>query len=154
MSTWLATYLQSPLGVLDGSCGKESVCNAQDLGSNPGPGRSPGGGHSNPLQHSCPEYPMDRGTWRATVHGVTELDTTESIMLQHPTRCFCHIINFYSVPWFHVTYCTHSHIQQRSCLEFDLQPASWSGVTGLSTQDLELILETLRLFSVCNSFST
>ena len=34
-------------------------------------------GHGNPLQCSCLENPMDRGAWRATVHGVTELDTTE-----------------------------------------------------------------------------
>ena len=39
-------------------------------------GRSPGGGHSNPLQYSCLENPMDRGTWWATVHRVTESDTT------------------------------------------------------------------------------
>ena len=38
----------------------------------PGLGRSPGGGHGNPLQCSCLENPMDRRAWRATVHGVTE----------------------------------------------------------------------------------
>ena len=41
----------------------------EDLGSIPGSGRSPGGGHGNPLQYSCLENPMDRGAWRATVHG-------------------------------------------------------------------------------------
>ena len=43
-----------------------------DAGSIPGSGRSPGGGHGNPLQatHSCPENPMHRGAWRATVHRV------------------------------------------------------------------------------------
>ena len=40
----------------------------RDLGSIPGSGRSPGGGHGNPLQYSCLENPMDRGAWRATVH--------------------------------------------------------------------------------------
>ena len=44
--------------------------NARDLGSDPGSGRSPGGGHGNPLQYSCIENPMDRGAWRAAVHGV------------------------------------------------------------------------------------
>ena len=48
-----------------------------DAGLIPGLGRSPGGGHGNPLQYSSLENPMDRGPWRATVHGVTELDTTE-----------------------------------------------------------------------------
>ena len=43
-----------------------------DLGSIPGSGRSSGGGHGNPLQYSCLEKPMDRGVWRATVHGVTQ----------------------------------------------------------------------------------
>ena len=39
------------------------------MGSIPGLGRSPGGGHGNPLQYSCLENPMDRGAWWATVHG-------------------------------------------------------------------------------------
>ena len=39
-----------------------------DTGSMPGLGRSPGGGHGNPLQYSCLENPMDRGAWQATVH--------------------------------------------------------------------------------------
>ena len=44
----------------------------------PGLGRSPGGGHGNPLQSSCLESHMDRGAWLATVHG-SESDTTEAI---------------------------------------------------------------------------
>ena len=51
--------------------GKESTCNAGDegkLGSIPGSGRSPGGGHDNPLQYSCLENPMDREAWQTTVH--------------------------------------------------------------------------------------
>ena len=51
----------------------------RDTGSIPGLGRSPGGGHGNPLQYSCPENLMDRGTWRATVHGVAESDMTEHV---------------------------------------------------------------------------
>ena len=43
----------------------------RDMGSIPGLGRSPGGGHGNPLQYSCLENPMDRGAWWATVHRVT-----------------------------------------------------------------------------------
>ena len=51
------------------SAGKEFPCNAGDLGSTPGLGRSPGEGNGNPLQYSCLENPMDRGTWWATVGG-------------------------------------------------------------------------------------
>ena len=59
-------------------CGASDVRDVRDAGSIPGSGRSPGGGHGNPLQHSYLENPMDRGTWQATVHGVTESDTTEA----------------------------------------------------------------------------
>ena len=44
----------------------------RDAGSIPGMGRSPGGGHGNPLQYSCLENPTDRVAWRATVHGVAK----------------------------------------------------------------------------------
>ena len=54
------------------SDGKESACNAGDLDSIPGLGRSPGEGNSNPLQYSCLENPIDRGAWWATVHGVAK----------------------------------------------------------------------------------
>ena len=50
----------------------------EDAGLIPGSGRSPGGGNGNPLQYSCQDNPMERGSWWTTVHGVTkELDTTE-----------------------------------------------------------------------------
>ena len=55
-----------------GSEDKASACNAGDLGSIPGLGRSPGEGNGNQLQYSCLENPMDRGAWRATVHGVAK----------------------------------------------------------------------------------
>ena len=48
---------------------------ARDVGSIPRLARSPGGGHGNPLQYSCLEDFMDRGAWRATVHGVTKSQT-------------------------------------------------------------------------------
>ena len=47
----------------------------RDMGSVPGLRRSPGGGHGNPLQYSCLENPMDRGSRRATVHGVAKSQT-------------------------------------------------------------------------------
>ena len=51
---------------------KNPPTNAGDLGSTPGSGRSPGGGHGNPLQYSCLDNPMDRGAWWAIVHRVTQ----------------------------------------------------------------------------------
>ena len=57
---------------------KNLVANAgdiRDMGSIPGSGRSPGGGHGNPLQYSCLENPMDRGPWWATVHRVSKSRT-------------------------------------------------------------------------------
>ena len=60
---------------------KNLFANAGDIrevSSIPGLGRSPGGGYGNPLQYACLENLMDRGAWRATVHGITELATTET----------------------------------------------------------------------------
>ena len=47
----------------------------RDVASIPGLGRSPGGGHGNPLQCSCLENPMDRGAWQATVHRIAKSQT-------------------------------------------------------------------------------
>ena len=71
------------LGFPGGSARKESACSAGDLGSIPGSGRSPGEGIGYPLQYSCLEDPMERGTWRATVHGVAESQTGLSNYTQH-----------------------------------------------------------------------
>ena len=54
------------------SDGKESACNAGDVGLIPGLGRSPGEGNGNPFQYSCLENPMDRGAWRDTDRGVAK----------------------------------------------------------------------------------
>ena len=58
-------------GFPSGSDGKKSAYNVGDQGLIPGYGRSPGEGHGNPLQCSCLENRMDRGAWRAAVHGAT-----------------------------------------------------------------------------------
>ena len=63
------------MGFPGGSSGKEFATNAGDvrhMGSIPGSGRSPAGGHGNPLQYSCLENPMDSGAWQATVHRITK----------------------------------------------------------------------------------
>ena len=66
-----------------GSDGKESACNAGDLDSIPGLGRSPGAGHGNPLQYSCLENPIDkRRLAGCSPWGRTEPDTTERLKLK------------------------------------------------------------------------
>jgi len=51
------------------SVSKQFACSAADQGLIPGLGRSPGEGNGNPIQYPCLENLMDRGAWRATVHG-------------------------------------------------------------------------------------
>ena len=69
------SIIQKVAGLPGGSVGKESACNVGDLCLIPGLGRSPGGGHSNPLQYSCLENFMDRGVWQATVHRIAKSRT-------------------------------------------------------------------------------
>ena len=81
---------------------KNLPAKAGDLGSIPGSGRFPGEENSYPLQYICLENPIDRGSWRATVHGVAkELDTAEQLTLSH----FSTISNTYIVP----TTCHHCY---------------------------------------------
>ena len=75
---------------------KNPSANAGDIsgaGSTLGSGRSPGGGHDNPLQYSCLGNPMDRGAWRATVHGIsksgTQLKRLSTHADTHKTLRFC-----------------------------------------------------------------
>ena len=74
-NTHFSIVITEVSGFLGGSDSRMSVLNVGDLGSIPGSGRSPGEGHGNTLQYSCLENPMDRGAWRATIHGVAESDT-------------------------------------------------------------------------------
>ena len=75
------TYLYHNIqGLSDGSATKGSAYNVgdrEDVDLIPGSRRSPGGGSGSPLQYSCLENPMDRGIWRAAVHGVTKSNMTE-----------------------------------------------------------------------------
>ena len=77
---WFSQFVHQVVGLLDhmsfpcSSVGKESACNAGDLGSIPGLGRFPGEGNGNPLQYSCLENPMDREAWWATFYGVARVE--------------------------------------------------------------------------------
>ena len=63
------------MGFLGDSVVKDPPANARDPGLIPGLGQSPEEGNGNPLQCSCLGNPMDRGAWRATVHGVSKSRT-------------------------------------------------------------------------------
>ena len=65
-----------------------SAGDRRDMGSMPGSGRSPEGGHNNPLQNSCPENSTNRGAWWATVRRVAKKsDTTEALSRQAKPEC-------------------------------------------------------------------
>ena len=68
----ISTNIYSVYGLPRWLSGKESACQAGDMGLIPGLGRSPGERKSNPLQYSCLGNLMDRGTWRATVYEVAK----------------------------------------------------------------------------------
>ena len=91
---------------------KNPPANARDVrdaGSIPGWGRSPGGGHGNPLQYSCLENSMDRGAWRAMVHRVAKSQTQLKRLSTHVSSevtsefscCFCSTV---TVNWKHSCY--------------------------------------------------
>ena len=69
-----------------GSAGKEFTCNAGDLGLIPGLGRSPGGGHDNPLQYSYLENSMERNLVGYSPWCHKESDTTEELKLDFPSE--------------------------------------------------------------------
>ena len=81
--TLVCVHIHIKGGFPGNSDGKESACNAGDLGSVPGLGRSPRKGNGSPLQYSCLENSMDGGAWWATVHAVAESDTTELLTYIH-----------------------------------------------------------------------
>ena len=78
------------MGFPGSSAGKESACSAGNLGLIPGLGRSPGGGHGNPLQYSCLENPHgQRSLVGYSLWGRTESDRTEQLSTQAHTQHSC-----------------------------------------------------------------
>ena len=92
LHVWNFPYLADTESFPGGSDGKESACNAENLGLIPGWRRCPGERNGNPLQHSCLENSMDRGAWQATHHGVAKSWTRPSNWhTQADTGlCICH----------------------------------------------------------------
>ena len=80
----------SNVGFPGGSVVKNPPATAGDMDSIPGSRRFPGDGNGNPLQHSCLGNPMNRGAWRATVHGAAKGWTRLNMytcMLGHLLNC-------------------------------------------------------------------
>ena len=74
-AVWINDWVKTVMGLPRWLSGKESTCNAGDLGSIPELGRSPGEGNECPRHYSCLGNPMDREAWRAIVHGVVKSQT-------------------------------------------------------------------------------
>ena len=86
--------------------GKTLPTRAGDPGLIPGSGRSPGGGNGRPLQYSCLENPIDRGTWRATLQGVAKESTrlseqTDSMWLIYSIPMISMLVRNITVPRYH-----------------------------------------------------
>ena len=91
-------YRLTVSGFRSGSVMKNMPASTGDtgnMGSIPGSRRSPGGGNGNPLQYSCLENPVDRRTWRGTVHRVTQIesDMTEATEHAHIHRLTFHFLS-------------------------------------------------------------
>ena len=103
-------YSSLPLGFPGGASGKKLATNAggiRDAGSVPGSGRSPGGGHGNPLQGSCLENPMDRGAWWAADLRVAQSQTRLKWLSMHAhsvQKGFLSNFQIISNPWFKISW--------------------------------------------------
>ena len=104
---------------------KESACNAGPIGDTgpiPGSGRSPGEGHGNPLQYSCLVNPMDRGAWRATVHG-TAKNWTRLKRLSMKARAHASLLHGVKMKW-------SAEEQPQCCLPKALLPGAGRLASG------------------------
>ena len=97
MSNWQKLYIFKELPCT--SNGKESACNAGDLGLIPGWGTASGERNGSPLRSPCLENPMDGGAWRAIVRGVAQSQTRLS-------NGHCHYYIYLSC----AAWCSHTHI--------------------------------------------
>ena len=99
--------------------GKESACNAgvaENSSSIPELGRSPRGGHGNPLQYSWLENPMDRGAWQATVHGVAKSWTQLKWLSFSSVQFSRSVVSDSATPWIAARQASLSITNSRSSL--------------------------------------
>ena len=138
MSSFLCNprFLTCKRGFPGGSDGKESACNAGDLGSIPGLDRSPEEGNGYPLQYCCLENPTNKGVWRATVHGVAKSRTRLSD--QHRLSLFKMFASVQSLShvWLFATPWTTAHQASLSIT---------SSQTLLKLMSMELVMPSNRL---------
>ena len=136
------------MGFPGGLDGKESTLNVRDLGLIPGSGRFPRGGHSNPLQCSCLENPMDRGAWRATVYGVAESDMTEWLRTTHICIYMCVCVYIYThIPETYTTlYINYSSIF-KNVKKQDKKQKRKKQLKGLSRNKKVLICSSYRFLA-------
>ena len=135
LASWVA------LGVKNLSANTGDV---RDSGLISGLGRSPGGGHGNPLQHSSVENPMDRGAWRATFHGVAESDTRSNLAyMQHKVFLPLNLRNIQKLRGglLQELWSFLDHILQHKVdhTEFNIQDSSLSLVVFLRNNSLSLL---------------
>ena len=88
--TWTCSWAWSPAQLASQVALEVSAGDVRDMGSIPGLGRSPGGGHGNPFQYSCLENPTDRGAWWAIVRRVAKSWTQLKQLSMHVCMC-CYI---------------------------------------------------------------
>ena len=138
---WRRDRLPTPvfLGFPDSSVGKESACNVGDLGLIPRLGRSPREGKGYPFQYSGLENSMD-----CTVHGVTELDTTEKLSLHHKKR----YKDRFNSKFFLLEKCLFSKLQVASILK--LYVVEKAIIKLNPTQPLSLWSPTLKAIFMCS----
>jgi len=121
---------------------KESACNAGDMGSIPGLGRSPGGGHSNPLQYSCLENPVDRKSWWAVIHRIAKSQTR---LRQPNTHAHLPIQYHFHSRCMGVYVCVQSLSQDRVSVG---RWKIWEMDDGESCSTIYLYIEPLKMYSL------
>ena len=152
-------FIKCFLGFPVGSVVKNPPANTGDMDSIPGSERSPGEGNDNPLQYSCLGKPMDRGTWWATVHGVTKNQTwlrdwADRMLTQvrwfFGTRAF-HLLGPCSLPQRLASRLTGLSCSEQCQLGFNKHEWYVFKATSLGAQGLSISVSALVLFGQYDS---
>ena len=95
---WFSVPVFIVRGFSGGSVGKESTCNAGDLGLISGFGRSPREGNGSPLKYSCLRNPINRGAWWAKFHGLPIVGC--NLVTKHQQHLFVHLLFLFIIFYF------------------------------------------------------